>query len=451
MKIKFLYETKIGDEFIPNGMGDVLLSEYIDSLKSNNLEKNMIEFQTKYNMTFPYVNNHDLIRDDRYETISNSNSIINDYYGDSSQLYLYYIGTGGNLAGGLGEYHPNNFSSYIENIPDSTKKLIRTCKNVFLYICQHQEEISLTTFYKLYTECLLNEIPLDKVFVSSDNFNFEDIYNTLLREYNINLDIKFFNYPWALYQASNLVRYLENQNNIVTDIQYNRNKKLLCFNRYLREHKILAISYLLCNDYESDCYLSFDTNFLPDEVYESCNSILVKRGYDRMMDEKKLVIDYDDLNEGSFIYDDKNLYDSSYFSLVTETIFNGGRITEKTFKPIINKHPFILFAPPKSLEYLKYYNFKTFGEYIDESYDNDIEPTERYQKLFKLIDFIVNKSRDELDVLTMQLSDILIHNKNLLEEYNHSNMLIDFEKNITKIVNNTFTNKFKSIINPKSI
>jgi hypothetical protein len=62
------------------------------------------------------------------------------------------------------------------------------------------------------------------------------------------------------------------------------------------------------------------------------------------------------------------LYEDSYFSIVSETCFfeNVGRaFTEKTFKPILYKHPFILIAHPNSLELLRSLGYRNFHPFID--------------------------------------------------------------------------------------
>ena len=45
--------------------------------------------------------------------------------------------------------------------------------------------------------------------------------------------------------------------------------------------------------------------------------------------------------------------------------------SEKVFKPIAFKHPFILIAPPGSLSALKSLGYKTFSGLINESYDQE--------------------------------------------------------------------------------
>jgi hypothetical protein len=61
----------------------------------------------------------------------------------------------------------------------------------------------------------------------------------------------------------------------------------------------------------------------------------------------------------------------SFWHIVTETVFYYEKLhlTEKIFKPIVSKQPFMLIGAVGNLAYLKSYGFKTFEGIIDESYD----------------------------------------------------------------------------------
>jgi len=97
-------------------------------------------------------------------------------------------------------------------------------------------------------------------------------------------------------------------------------------------------------------------------------------------------------------------FDEAADSLVyvpTETVYFGRRthITEKTFKAIALEMPFVLVAPAHSLEYLREYGFKTFGNIIDESYDeetNDIQRIEKVCQLLKQLNSLSMKEREQL-------------------------------------------------------
>ena len=69
-----------------------------------------------------------------------------------------------------------------------------------------------------------------------------------------------------------------------------------------------------------------------------------------------------------------SLFDQNAASLVhvvTETVYSGRRhhLTEKTFKPICLRMPFVIVGPRGSLDYLKSYGFRTFSDLWSEDYD----------------------------------------------------------------------------------
>lgn len=73
----------------------------------------------------------------------------------------------------------------------------------------------------------------------------------------------------------------------------------------------------------------------------------------------------------------------SYVHVVLETMFDadqsgGTFLTEKTFKPIKHAQPFVLVAPPKSLETLRSLGYHTFDDHIINHYDQVIDNTQRW-------------------------------------------------------------------------
>ena len=76
------------------------------------------------------------------------------------------------------------------------------------------------------------------------------------------------------------------------------------------------------------------------------------------------------------------LQQSALWNVVSETVFyhNKLHLTEKIFKPIVSKQPFMLLAAPGNLKYLKSYGFKTFDHLWSEDYDNEVHDEQRYEK-----------------------------------------------------------------------
>jgi hypothetical protein len=96
----------------------------------------------------------------------------------------------------------------------------------------------------------------------------------------------------------------------------------------------------------------------------------------------------------------------------TETVYFGKRlhITEKTFKAIALEMPFVLVAPAGSLEYMRSYGFKTFGDVFDESYDLEIDDVKRIEKVTKLLKDLDSLSPSERLKIHRECLPIVIHN-----------------------------------------
>ena len=67
------------------------------------------------------------------------------------------------------------------------------------------------------------------------------------------------------------------------------------------------------------------------------------------------------------------IYDESSVSVICETHETNDSlfVTEKTYRPIINRHPFVARASFPLLQYLQAIGFRTFNDLIDESYDKN--------------------------------------------------------------------------------
>jgi hypothetical protein len=104
----------------------------------------------------------------------------------------------------------------------------------------------------------------------------------------------------------------------------------------------------------------------------------------------------------------------SFLHVVTETCFweEKTHLTEKIFKPIVAKQPFVLLGCTNNLAYLKSYGFKTFDQFWDESYDTDQDPISRIQAVVKIIKDLCNMSDNELQNLQQDMTGIIEHNYN---------------------------------------
>ena len=114
-------------------------------------------------------------------------------------------------------------------------------------------------------------------------------------------------------------------------------------------------------------------------------------------------------------------YPDILIDVVSESYTSGDTFcpTEKTFRPMLMKKPFIIMGPKNHLIYLRQLGFKTFYEFWDEDYDGH-NPVTRFRLIIELLDKLASKSKNELDIMYHKMQNILDHNYNLLINRSYS-------------------------------
>jgi len=107
-------------------------------------------------------------------------------------------------------------------------------------------------------------------------------------------------------------------------------------------------------------------------------------------------------------------YTDAYFNLVLETHFDadgsgGTFLTEKTFKPIKNAQPFVLVAPPGSLQCLRDLGYRTFDSVLDNSYDLETNNTQRWLK----VKHTLTQIQQDPHGMLLRCWDDILHNQQL--------------------------------------
>lgn len=151
-----------------------------------------------------------------------------------------------------------------------------------------------------------------------------------------------------------------------------------------------------------------------------------------------LVVDYEH-PRGSLSADagpnELKLNQSALWHVVSETVFYYDKLhlTEKIFKPIVSRRPFILVGATGNLAYLKSYGFKTFDRWIDESYDNETDNQLRLEKIAAEVDKLCSLSPAELKQMHHEMREVLEFN------FNH------FYGNFKTVIVRELLDNFKSI------
>jgi hypothetical protein len=102
----------------------------------------------------------------------------------------------------------------------------------------------------------------------------------------------------------------------------------------------------------------------------------------------------------------------SFVHVVTETCFweRKKHLTEKIFKPIALKQPFLLLGCADNLAYLKEYGFKTFDRWWDESYDKCQDPIKRIDMVVDIVKNLSKLSNHDLENILHDMEEVLEYN-----------------------------------------
>ena len=114
-----------------------------------------------------------------------------------------------------------------------------------------------------------------------------------------------------------------------------------------------------------------------------------------------------------------DFYTNSFVDVINETRFAQptGNFSEKVFQAIQYQKPFILVAPPKTLEYIRSLGFKTFNDFWDESYDDEFDHGERLAKIFMLLQQIIDMPIEDAQEMYTKMQSIVDHNLTVYKEF----------------------------------
>ena len=184
------------------------------------------------------------------------------------------------------------------------------------------------------------------------------------------------------------------------DFDKKRTKHFMSFNRNEKPHRTKFINFLEDEKLLDEGYVSYQ----PKELYLDTNF--------KKPSESEDSTGFDSVSNSQWFNSGNEYYVDSYFNIVTETFFEEPtlRFSEKIYKPIIYRQPFILYSTPFSLRQLRSVGYKTFGDFIDESYDEIQAHEKRLDALNEEVKRLCSLSLDELHNQYVKMKDILDSN-----------------------------------------
>jgi len=217
-------------------------------------------------------------------------------------------------------------------------------------------------------------------------------------------------------------------------------KKFLCYNRMPRAVRRLIVSYLYKNNLQDQGIISlYDPDNLLDKSKRS-NIDSLQNMHDDIKNlhhyfwnniHKQLPIQLSCTNKRpnpvDVIQQDFTDFSETYFSIVNETYFyptsynfegemttDAVFLSEKIFKPIIMKHPFIVAGRPGLLRYLKELGYQTMHPFINEDYDLEEDDDKRLLMILQEISRLCELTDEQWINIYKDLAPRLDHNFEML-------------------------------------
>lgn len=220
------------------------------------------------------------------------------------------------------------------------------------------------------------------------------------------------------------------------EINLNREKKFLCKNGVARPCRMYLAGAFHNKNLLDKFYFSWlnhakwDYNEHIEYSFSKYNNGKINReflnSFLELIKDEPYILDITSeqaTDRNNQIYNNSKLYRESYASLVTETVvddYNKGVLflSEKTYKPIYNLHPFLNVGGPGILKLLKDDGYSTFPELFNESYDEIKDCSTRIQKILTEVEKFCKIDSKVLDNIysSSTFQDKLIHNFTIFKD-----------------------------------
>jgi hypothetical protein len=233
--------------------------------------------------------------------------------------------------------------------------------------------------------------------------------NLLGKEIALNKNLKINVEPILDFEAWNKF----NDNDIVDFKSIDEKNLFLIYNRNPRPHRVKFIIELLKNNLFNRGLLSLGRlNLYNPEIYLIPNENMDHFNY--LKDNSPFHI-----NSAPELYYNlacnitKEDYERTFISVISETLMDEETlfISEKTWKPLMTGHPFLILGNKGTLKYLKSLGYKTFNRWFNEDYDNEDNETIRINNIINILIDFSKKSNDELILIRNEMRDICEHNQ----------------------------------------
>jgi hypothetical protein len=338
----------------------------------------------------------------------------------------------------------NDTPDVLEGFSKTEIEKLKNDPYTFFIFDYTNEGESIDCYFNFYNAITLSalkyDIPCNKMFFISSNLLEEETYKQWQsqQQYDVINVLSFNRWNYKVGEIKDIT--IEHT---ISNIKEKTN--FLSLNRVIRYFRTLVILKLINSSLKNHIQISYDKFDMPylEEIaalhYSRTGNQIPIQELNDLISSSPSILDRSDFQTNWAISMPTNLFENTLVSLVNETLFDNSSIfySEKTFKPMMYNHPLLIFGQPNINQSLERIGFKTYEKYFDLSFDNIINYSDRLDKqisyLELLNDQLVSMSTSQKIDWYMQGADILLHNKNALNDnfYNiqQSNKFLSLLKN----------------------
>jgi hypothetical protein len=340
----------------------------------------------------------------------------------------------------------NNISNFFFKETLSFLKQNPTVKILFIDDKEGSYNYSNEFFNSFYNFFIENNLHENQIVFITNTLNVDSIYEKYINSVGLNSFMNVKPIPFIIYPAAGECVYHYDNDILPKTTEYKADADQFYSLPILEELDVVRDKYYMCLNRNSGRF------HRPKLIMELIKSNLFDKGlisllqsdeFDKFCkhpsnieyktligDNYPFVVDVSNPEIVSSMHNfftKKDIWLNSYFSLVSET--SVGKeftfITEKTIRPIIYYHPFIVWGNPNTLLHLKKMGFETFPEFFDETYDLEENASDRMNMIVKNVKRLCEMDISEIHSLYQSVKPKLIHNRNLLIELYTSNKIFN--------------------------
>jgi len=299
--------------------------------------------------------------------------------------------------------------------------------NAYLILNHECESFTQAFFDRLYSFLKNSALPPNKIIYMVGAANASREYQIYVKKNNLSNDkqIRIMK-SFHVYK-----RFQFNLPDFECDPKVKKEKRFLSLNRVGRIHRSMLVGLLSYYNLIDQGFVSLGVD--RNEMLKIIEELRVRvpvihhgvlPGIQKIMLKLPLKIDDIDLKINQFTTNSLpiSFYEKSYFSLVSSTFAlkidePSVGFTEKEIKPILYKHPFIIYNLPGALKSLKEMGFLTFDKWFDESYDDEEDDIKRLNMIVLEVKRLSEISDNIWNAWLIEMQPILLHNYNRLVKY----------------------------------